>query len=74
MGGEPRLIRGRIVAFDQDRFVCLHLGYVEPAVGRVVPDAVDLAGSIAIDQIGGDKIREGDGCRVADGEWRIAQR
>jgi len=74
MGGEPCLIRGRIVAFDQDRFVRLHLRYVEPAMGGVVSDAVDLAGSIAIDQIGGDKIREGDGRRVADGERCIAQR
>src|SRR6516225_3085556 len=74
MGGETWLIRGRIVAFDQDRFVRLHLRYVEPAVGRIVLDAVDLAGSIAIDQIGGDKISEGDGRRVADGQWRIAQR
>src|ERR1700757_2856394 len=74
MGGEPRPIGGRIVAFDQDRFVGLHLRYVEPAVGGVVSDAVDLAGSIAIDQIGGDKVREGYGRRVADGEWRIAER
>jgi len=44
VGGEACPIRGRIVAFDQDRFVRLHLRYVEPAVGGVVSDAVDLAG------------------------------
>src|SRR5437588_665796 len=74
MGSEACLIRSRIVAFDQDRFVRLHLRYVEPAVGGVVSDAVDLAGPIAIEQIEGDKIREGYSRRVADGEWRIAER
>src|ERR1700732_233170 len=36
------LIRGRIVAFGQDRSVRLHLRYVEPAVSGVVSDAVAL--------------------------------
>src|SRR5262249_26747171 len=56
------------------RFVRLHLRYVKPAVSGVVCDPVDLTGSIAIDQIGRDKVCEGDGRRVADGKWRIAQR
>src|SRR5215471_18565450 len=74
MSGELCLICGRIVAFDQQSFVRLHLRCVKPAVRRVVFDAVDLAGSIAIDYIGGDKVCKGDGRRVADGEWRVAQR
>src|SRR5215472_3111256 len=49
VSGEPRLIFGRIVALDQDRLVDPHLGHVEPAMRRVVCDAVGLAGPIAID-------------------------
>src|SRR6516225_9953269 len=60
MSGELCLICGRIIPFDEERFVHLHLRCVEPAVGRVVFDAVDLPGSIAVDQIGGDKVRKGD--------------
>src|SRR5260370_24682028 len=74
MCSEPCPLRGRIVTFDQDRFVRLHLRHKKPAVGRVVFDAVDLAGSIAIDQIGGDKVRKGDGRRVADSKGCITQR
>jgi hypothetical protein len=53
-------ILGRIVAFDQDRFVGPHLGHVEPTVSGVVPDAVGLAYPVAVDQIRGDEIRESD--------------
>ena len=75
MGGKARpAVLGRIVAFDQDRFVGPHLGNVEPTVSRVVPDAVGLAYPVAVDQIRGDEIREGDARRVANSERCIAQR
>src|SRR6516165_2740631 len=40
----------------------------------VVPDPVGLAYPVAIDQIGGDEIRERDARRVANGEWCVPQR
>src|SRR4051794_2091295 len=67
MRGKARpAILGRIVAFDQDRFVGPHLGHVEPTVSGVVPDAVGLAYPVAVDQIRGDEIRESDARRVAN--------
>jgi hypothetical protein len=42
-------------------------------VSGVVPDAVGLAYPVAVDQIGGDEIRERDARRVANGERCIVR-
>ncbi|MBL9035394.1 MAG: XRE family transcriptional regulator [Rhodospirillaceae bacterium] len=61
----------RIVALDQQRLVRPQRGEIEPAMRRVVGDAVDLAGAVGIDKIGGDEIRWLCAARIGEGERRV---
>src|SRR5258708_5259210 len=45
-------IRFRVVAFQQQAFVRLHGGHVEPAVRRIEGDRIGFAHTVRIDELG----------------------
>src|SRR5882724_6506036 len=66
MRHEPRdTVARRIVALEQQHFVLLHSGNVEPAVRRVVLHRIGLADAIAVYEVRGDQISRGRAVGVA---------
>ena len=67
-------ILGRIVAFQQDDLVGLHVGDIVPAVLRPVANRIDLARPVLIDQIRRHEIILAHTFRIAEGQRHILHR
>src|SRR6266850_7566961 len=67
--GEARAaVLGRIEYLEYQRLVAPHQRKIEPAVIRVVADAVGLAHAVRIAALGADQVPGGEAARVRDGE------
>src|SRR6266849_9216778 len=67
--GEARAaVLGRIEYLEYQRLVAPHQRKIEPAVIRVVPDAVGLAHAVRIAALGADQVPGGEAARVGDRE------
>ena len=62
----------RVVAFQEQRFVCHHLRKVKPAVVRIEFHRIGLAIAVRVDEVRGDEIALGNAGRVAKRERRVA--
>src|SRR5262249_7300309 len=74
VGREARASRRRIVALEEHRLVGRHAREVEPAVEGAPAKRVDLAGPIAIAEVGRDEVLGADGAGVAHRERRLLDR
>src|ERR1700722_13508655 len=67
-------VMGRVIAFEQERFVPLHMREIVPSMFRVEMDREDFAAPMRINQSINHEIRRIDTPRVAQPERRLLYR
>src|SRR5439155_1645655 len=71
VGGEARTARVGVVALEEHRLVRPHARVVEPAVGGVEAEGIDLPHPVPVAEVACDEVLRADGPCVAHGERRV---
>src|SRR6266436_994022 len=75
MRGETRApVLGGVETLQQQRLIALHLREIEPSMGRVERDGVDLSRTVAIPEVARNEIANRHAFGVTNGQRRFLDR